>query len=313
MILLEIKSVAIVGAGALGILMGDFCLRVLPPACVRFLADEARIARYEAEGLFLNGQRCNFHYGAAGASDLVIFAVKAPDLEAAIALAAPCVGENTILLSLLNGVTSEEAIGAALGREKVIHAVAQGMDATRVGNYLTCDMPGELRIGYPAGETDKQERLDALAAFLTRIGVKHTVEADIMHRLWGKLMLNVGVNQCCTAFACDYGGVQRPGRPRDTLFAAMEEVRTVARCAGVTLTREDLEGYVALMDTLTPVGLPSMRQDALAGRKTELALFAGTVLDYAARYGLDTPTNRWLYEEISRTEAAYPGAEGDRE
>lgn len=305
---MEIKTVGIAGAGALGILFGEFCLRALPAEQLCFLVDEERAARYTRDGLFCNGRRLPARFSTAQQArplDLIVFAVKAHALQEAIALANPFVGPQTTLISLLNGVTSEEKIGQALGAERVLYTIAQGMDATREGNHLTFQMPGELRVGYPPEEPEKAARLTALTDFLDRIAFPYTVEEDIRTRLWGKLMMNVGVNQCCMVYDCDYSGVQQPGSARDTLLAAMEETRQVAAALGVTLSTQLLQDYVALMDTLTPTGMPSMQQDALAGRPTEVDLFAGTILDYGGRYGIATPVNAWLYEQIQAREAKY--------
>jgi 2-dehydropantoate 2-reductase len=48
-----------------------------------------------------------------------------------------------------------------------------------------------------------------------------------------------------------------------------------------------------------------MQQDVEAGRKTEVELFAGTVIRLAEKHGLDVPVNRALYDEICAIERAY--------
>ena len=68
---------------------------------------------------------------------------------------------------------------------------------------------------------------------------------------------------------------------------------------------DDLKGYVRLIDGLDPEGMPSMRQDGLAHRRSEVALFAGTVLNKAEKLGLDVPVNRELFRRITEMEKAY--------
>lgn len=89
-----IEQVTIVGMGALGILYGDRLSRYLGADHVRFLAAGERLERYRREGAWCNGKKCAFQFsdGTDGEAQLLIFAVKAPALEEAIALAAPCVG-----------------------------------------------------------------------------------------------------------------------------------------------------------------------------------------------------------------------------
>ena len=118
-----IRSVTIIGMGALGILYGDAFSKALGPDKVRFLASGERLARCRQADVTYNGEPCHFHIsdGSDGPAELLLFAVKAPDLEDAIALAQPVVDEDTIILSLLNGVTSEETLSAAFGSAKVLY------------------------------------------------------------------------------------------------------------------------------------------------------------------------------------------------
>ena len=302
-----IENIAIVGMGALGLLFGDLLERT-PGLSVGFVADAARMERYRRERVCVNGRERRFRFLPAGAAaapaDLVIFAVKATALERAMADAAGYVGGDTVVLSLLNGITSEALLEARFGRDRVVYCTAQGMDATREGRTLRYTKPGQLCVGLP--DDRPRQGLDALTALLARAGVPHTVEADIRHRLWSKFMLNVGVNQVVMVRRGNYGTVQAPGEAREQMIAAMREVIALSALEGVPVTEGDLNEYVALIDTLSPEGMPSMRQDGLARRGSEVELFSGTVCRLAEKHGLDVPVNRALYDAIRRMEAEYP-------
>ena len=134
-----IETVTIVGAGALGTVVGDAMVKSLGPEKVRFLADGDRLARCREQGVIYNGEKCDFRFsdGTEGdAADLLIFAVKGPALEAAMDLAEPSVGPDTIILSLLNGISSEETLSLRFGWEKVLYTVTQGLDPVREGNTV---------------------------------------------------------------------------------------------------------------------------------------------------------------------------------
>ena len=302
------NHITIIGLGAMGILFGDLAVKNLGPDRVRFLASGDRLARYQRDGAWCNGDPCDFRFsaGSDGPAELLIFAVKAPDLEAAMELAAPVVDGDTVIISLLNGVTSEEILEQTFGGDKVLYTVTQGMDAVREENRLTYHTPGKMFIGVPQEDYfDRGEKLDAALDLLTRAGLPFVREEDILHRMWCKFMLNVGVNQVCMAFETDYGGVQEPGELRDLMVAAMDEARKVGACQGVLVTQKDRAEYLAVMDALHPRGIPSMRQDGLAHRKTEADLFAGTVLELAGRYGMTAPVNRMLYDRIKAMETSW--------
>lgn len=295
-------SITIIGMGALGILYADIFTRNLGRESVTFLADKERIHKYRTEGVFCNGNRCDFQMSfEAKPADFLIFAVKGTALEEAIELAHPAVNENTIILSLLNGISSEEIIASKIKQGHIIHCIAQGMDAVKLGNKLTYAHIGELRIGTP--DASRRPFLDQVKNLLNTAGIPCVVEEDIIHRLWGKWMLNVGVNQVVMVSEGTYKTVQDPGPQRDMMIAAMEEVLTLSDRANTGVTREDLNSYVSLVDTLNPDGMPSMRQDGILKRRTEVDFFAGTVIALAKEYGLDVPVNQMLYDKIKKMES----------
>ena len=305
----RITQVTIIGMGALGVLYGDYFSRTLGAGNVRFLADSARIKRYRQCRVFCNGRECHFTYQdtlqPGDRAELLIFAVKATALDQAIEEARGFVDDSTIILSVLNGISSEEIIDRELGTGTVLYTVAQGMDAVKSGNQVTYSRIGKLCIGFPEDQPEKQAAFDRVAELFERTGLPYVAEEDILHRLWSKWMLNVGVNQTVMVRKGTYGTVQEPGEARELMIAAMREVIKIAQKEQVPVTEADLDEYLRLIDTLSPDGMPSMRQDGLAGRYSEVELFAGTVLEKAEKLGIDVPVNRFLYETVKDMEKAY--------
>ena len=304
---MNIERIAIVGMGALGVLYGDFLTSRLGREHVGFVVNAERRERYERMEISANGRRCDFRLIDANETgnpaDLVIFAVKATALQQAMEDAAGQIGPDTVILSVLNGITSEQLLEQRFGGKNVVYCVAQGMDAVKLGGALTYTVMGQLCIGVPSEE--KLPALDAVCALFDRIGMPYSREEDILHRLWGKFMLNVGVNQVVMVFEGTYGTIQAPGRPREMMIAAMREVLELSKYEGVKLTEDDLNFYVELMNTMSPQGMPSMRQDGLAHRRSEVELFSGTVCRLAKKHGLSVPVNEWLYARVREMEAAY--------
>lgn len=305
----EIKSTSIIGMGALGMLYADKILSAAGPQAVTFVAESDRMEKYNNMAFTVNSQPIQFPLTDRSDSkpaDLVIVAVKYNALSSALDTMSGCVGPDTTIISVMNGITSEEIIGDRFGFEKVIPCIAQGMDAVKFGGNLTYSKPGELRIGIRNPDnTSSRARLNALTHFLDLCGIAYTVEDDILYRLWGKFMLNVGVNQTCMAFETNYGGSLAPGKAFDTMVGAMREVIALANLEGIHLTEADLDSYIELIRTLSPEGMPSMRQDAILHRLTEVEMFSGTVKNLALKHKLPVPVNDWLYKKIKELEAAY--------
>ena len=304
---MAIGNVAIIGKGAVGLLHGSKIARNIGPDAVEFVMDDARFARHANDAVTINGEPCKIATipaSEATAADLVILTVKATGLAAAIETMAPLVGPDTAIMSLLNGVTSEERIAERYGWEHLVLSVTQGMDAVFIGGELTYTHPGEIRFG--AAPQTAPGIVEAIDGFLDRAGIVHVVEEDIRHRMWTKLMSNVGVNQTCMVYGCDYGAVCKPdSEEHRCLIAAMREALAVARAEGVDVTEDDLGQMYAMFESLTPEGLPSMAQDRINGKPSEVEEFAGTIIRLAERHGILVPQNRWLYRRVREIEATY--------
>ena len=302
-----IKTVGIIGLGALGSLYTHLFTESLGKEHVLLLADKARIQRYQETPLLYNGVPCDFNYADAASVhqpvDLLLFAVKFGGLEDAIETCRHLVGPETTLLSVLNGITSEQILGDAFSPEQVVWCTAQKMGAKKEGNHVTVSPIGELALGIPAGQSDAHFR--RLIAFFDSIHFPYSLPADIRTHMWGKLLCNTGCNQASIVFECSYRELQTPGKARNTMIGAMREVVSVANAEGILLSEKDVETWVSVIDGLPAEGESSMRQDGKAHRKSEVELFAGTIRNLAVKHGLSVPVNDWLYEKIKEMEAAY--------
>lgn len=304
---MAIESVAIIGRGAVGMLYGSIAERNLGPGAVEFVMDDERFARHAGEVPTVNGEPLRVRTLAASEADpvdLVILATKATGLDRALDTMERLVGPRTAIASLLNGITSEERVAERFGWGRTVLSVAQGMDAVFIGGEMTYTHPGEIRFGAAPG-TDPGV-VDDVADLYGRAGIPHVVEAGIRRRMWVKLMLNVGINQTCMAFGGTYGTASEPGSEQNRCFvAAMREALAVARAEGIDVTEADLAQMADLVASLDPDGLPSMAQDRVNRKPTEVEEFAGTVIRLAERHGILVPSNRWLYGRIHEIEAGF--------
>lgn len=297
-----IRKVSIVGLGALGILYGEHFLRRMPREDLRIIADPARIEKYQKEGIFCNGQICSFQYvtpdKVVEPADLIIVAVKYTALKEAIRMIKGHIGPDTIILSVLNGVVSEAEIGEVYGDEHLLYTVAQGMTAAKVGNQMTYVTKGILSFGELDAEanTDKVERVKT---FFEAMELPHEINNRMRKKLWSKWMLNVGINQAVGYFNETNSLVQKPGEARGLMITAMEEAIAVAHQEGVVLTKDDITYWLKIIDRLDPNERPSMAQDVVAGRPTEVALFAGTVVALAKKHAIAVPVNEMFLEHYS--------------
>jgi 2-dehydropantoate 2-reductase len=299
----EIKTAAVIGLGALGTLYADLLDRRLPKGNFSVIMSKDRIARCRAEGVSINGRPLDLLLKTPEEGkpvDLILFATKIHGLPSAIRDAAPFVGENTLLVSILNGITSEDMLIEAFGPENVLYSVVWGMSAVKLGGNLECGGMGTISLG--EADSRVSPRLQMLTGFLRSAGFSVEVPQDIRLKQWSKMMLNAGINQATAVFDCTYAGVQSAGKPRELMLAAMREAMAVANAEGIPLGEQDIAAWMTVVDGLDPPGSTSMRQDLMAGRKTELDLFAGAILALGKKHGIQTPVNAYFFDTIRNLE-----------
>lgn len=307
MIHVQINKVAFIGKGGVGLLYGSMIAQALGDDAVEYVMDDARFERHAGDALTVNGEPCalkSVRVSEAAPADLVILTVKTTGLNQALKTMERIVGPNTLIASLCNGITSEQKIAERFGWKHTVLGICQGMDAVFLDGELTFTNAGEIRFGAAAGT--EPATVTAIDELYTRCGIAHTVESDIAHRMWAKLMLNDGINQTCMAYGGTYGSATEAGSEQRRCFvSAMRETLAVANAEGIGLTEADLTQMVHLIEGIDPTGMPSMAQDRIAQRKTEVEEFAGTICRLAAKHDIQVPQNDWLYQRIRDIEKSW--------
>jgi 2-dehydropantoate 2-reductase len=300
----EIKNVCLSGLGAIGSLYGGL-LHDASPGVLRVIADRTRIERYRTEGVTINGRPYEFRYVEPGAggepAELILIAVKQHHLSQAMADIRGFVGKDTVIVSLLNGIASEGILADAFGEEKILYAFVVGTDAVREGTHTRYRNPGKIVFGEKSNKT-VTPRVAAVRSLFERAGITCTVPEDMLREQWWKFMLNVGVNQVSAVLGAPYGAFAAIPEVRELLRDASAEAVLIAKKSGILLSEKDIDEALRVIGTLTPEGKTSMLQDMEAGRKTEVEIFAGTVIELGERYGVETPVNRTLFRAIRARE-----------
>ena len=295
----EINQIVIQGAGALG---AFYAARFHDAGfAVRLLARGERYERLKQDGLVVNGRSYALPVvhpeEKVQPADLVLVALKHRHLETAVPDLHNLVGPNTTLISVMNGLDSEEIFGARYGLARVLYTVVVGIDAVRQGNRVTATVPGMIFIGEARNDT-LSPRLRTVQVALERAELPYETPADMIRKLWWKLMVNVGVNQASAAMQAPYGAFQRSPDAQALMEALMHELVALAACAGVDLTEQDIEDWYNFLNTLSPDGKTSMLQDIDAGRPTEVDIFAGKVVELGRQYNVPTPVNETVLHII---------------
>jgi len=296
----EIQKVAILGAGAMG---AYFASRFFDTAgfSTVLIAEGHRLDKLKTKGLVVNGKSYAIPVihpdEATSTMDLIIVALKHHHLEEAAQGLENLVGDSTTIISIMNGLESEEYIGSIYGTDKMLYAISVAIDAVRQGNQITYTKPGKHYFGEDRNTRLSQRVLRVQEAF-DRAGIVYETPEDMIRMMWWKFMINVGMNQASAVMRAPYGVFQTSQEAQGLMEALMKEVIALTDVMDVNLTNQDIEEWYPFLNVLSPQGKTSMLQDIEAGRKTEIEIFGGKVVELGNTHGVPTPVNQTVLQII---------------
>jgi 2-dehydropantoate 2-reductase len=296
----EINKVVILGAGAMG---AFFATRFFETdeCSAAVIAKGKRYEKLKSNGLVVNGKKYAIPVTHPdediSPADLVIVALKNHHLPEAVHDLKNLVGDQTTIISVMNGLDSEEYIGSVYGMDKMLYAVSVGIDAVRQGNHINYTNPGKHFFG-DAINTHISQRVRRTQDVFSRAGISYETPPDMMRMTWWKFMVNVGTNQASAVMRAPYGVFQSSANARALMEALMREVITLAKVAEVQLFEKDLDDWYTVLETLSAQGRTSMLQDIEAGRKTEVEIFGGKVVELGKIHAIPTPVNQTVLSII---------------
>jgi 2-dehydropantoate 2-reductase len=299
-----IKKISFIGAGAMGAsYMSLFYAK--DKDCVSVVAKGDRYRRLSEHGLIINGKQYFPKLLRPDErdqlSDLIIIAVKHHDLSNAIDDIHNFVGEKTVILSIMNGIESEEQIASVYGKEKVLYAIVVGISAVKEKNCITFSPTGKLFFGEETN-THISEKVKAVQSLFDAFGILYEIPKDMIRTLWWKFMINTGINQVSAVLGANYGVFQKSKEAKELMEEAMQEVISIAKAREIHLYNKDIDEWYTFLSNQPPEGKTSMLQDFEAKRKTEVEMLAGKLIELGKKYNIPTPLNDTLFKIIKAIE-----------
>lgn len=303
----HIKKISLIGLGAIGATYASK-LHDMDAKCLSVITDTERYEKYSTKDFEVNGKSYRFNYVKSDEivepADLIIVSVKFHHLEQAIKDIKNHVGPNTIILSLMNGITSEKLIGEVYGIEKLLYGMVLAIDAERHNNSIRYANTAKIYFGE---ENNKpfSDKVAAVKELFDKANIEYIIPENMLYTLWWKFMFNVGINQTSAALKATYKVFQEVKEAEELLRSAMKEVLLLSHKVGINLKETDIDEFVSLVKRQSPDSKTSMLQDVEAKRKTEVEMLAGTVCQMSKLYGIETPINYTLLNIIRTIEQTY--------
>lgn len=301
---MSIKNVLLCGLGAIGSIYA-VKLQKNKKCNLKILLDEKRLYKYEKEGLDFNGKRYDFDYitpinDEHFKADLIIIAVKYTGLKDVIQNIKNFITKETLLISLLNGITSEDEILKEYPDLKVLYSYFVGHTSTRIGRKIIFDGIGNIIFG--SINKNYENEIKELETFFLKNNITYKIPEDINYARFCKFMMNVGLNQTSALTRANYAIFQKKGTNYDFMLELFKEVSLIAKAMGVKNYKNLIPDALNYLNLMIPEGKSSMLQDIENGNKTEVEIFSKTIIQLAHKYNLNVPYNKIVYELISALE-----------
>jgi 2-dehydropantoate 2-reductase len=300
----KLQKISVIGVGAIGAAYASK-LYDFDPGCVSIITDKARYERYSKNEFIVNDKAYNFKYvlpdEKCEPADLIMIAVKHHNLPQAVEDIRNHVGPDTIILSLLNGISSEEIVGQRYGMDKMLYSMCVGIDAVRSQNKIHFTNFGQINFGEKQNKA-YSSKVESVKELFDRAKIPYVIPEDMIYTLWWKFMVNVGINQSSALLKAPYGVFLEVKEAYELMESAMKEVIELSNRMGINLNEDGIAQFKEVMKTLSPVGKTSMLQDIEAGRKTEVEMLGCTVCELGQKYGVAAPVNETLFRAIRTME-----------
>ena len=302
-------KIAVVGAGAMGSLFGGL-LAEHGHAVTLIDVNATHLEAIQADGLRLHTDQGDRRIRALRACqpsqatespDLLLVFTKTLHTANALAGVAHLIGPGTHVLSLQNGLGNVEVIQRHVAQDRILIGVTTWpADLVGPGNVHSHGQ-GTVRLMSADGQV--RPMLGEVVQALQGAGLACTADGAVWTAIWEKVAFNAALNSICAVSHCTVDQLGATDDGRDLAFAVIDEVLTVAQARGIAVDRDVCKARVADAIARHAGHKPSMLQDVLAGRKTEIEAINGAVVAAADDSGIAVPCTRTLLRLVRLAEA----------
>ena len=302
-----IKSVAVLGAGAVGsyVIWG---LSEKKDIRLGVIASGERAKRLKNKGCKINDTVYHPEVWTpeeAHGVDFLIVSLKYGALPGALDNITAVTGENTVIMSLMNGVDSEEIIAEKVGAEHLLHAVIKVASHKENDGYV---FNPEATLGIIFGEVSApydSERVQAVLDLFSGTGLHYRATDCILEEIWSKFRLNVCNNLPQAILGAGVGCYRDSVHMKAISDGLRAELMAIAEAKGIDISKADVSSGRG--SAVPPTARYSTLQDLDAGRHTEIDMFSGALIRMGKELGIPTPYNEFTYHMIKALEEKNDG------
>lgn len=243
------------------------------------------------------GHRITGTISDVGSADVVLFCVKSYDTETAAEQLKPVVTDDTVIISLQNGVDNEDKIKAILPNALVYGGAAYISARITAPGEIT-ETGGAQRIVFGPMDGLITDRAKEILAVFQKAGIKAELKAEMVAELWRKFIFITSFGAFTAVSRLSNGEILAVPQTTDLVFDAMKEVEAVAQAKGIGVEPLDREKVIAGLRRFDPNTRSSMYFDLINEKPMEVEALNGTVVRLGEELGVPTPIHRTIYATL---------------
>lgn len=289
-------KIAVIGSGAMGSLFGGLLAK--EAEVVLYSRNAQYVENVNKNGLIMTqGETRNVVKARAtsdpaeiGEADVALVYVKYTGTKKAIQDAlVSCIKENTIVLTLQNGIGNVDIIKEFVPEDQIVYGFSTLTSDTKAPGHI--EMTTLKKVGTHMWPLNNKvtPKLEELSAMMTRVGLNTDITENINEKIWYKLMVNTSHNTLCAILKLTVSDLMYTPASFDLAKQIIYEVADVAQAKGINTNREKALQHVMKITESVPGHVPSMVLDVLNKKKTEIDCLNEAVVAEGKRLGIPTP------------------------
>lgn len=307
--IIEMEKVAVIGAGA----VGSYILWGLEDKLGENLitvADGERAERLKSKGIVVNDRKLSLNIKTAEEAkgvDVLFVTVKYGALRESLKDIRTVCDDHTVVISLLNGVDSEEIISSVIPENQIVYSLIR-IASRREGNNIKFNPPVD-NMGIIFGEKDHSvsERVQEIGNIFDDTPIVYHISEDIQKEIWLKYALNISQNLPQAMLGVGYGAYLDSEYVANLRNDLRNEVVQLAARYGIDIAGTGNDTGYGTKNKVDKTARYSTLQDLDAMRHTEIEMLSGTVVRLSKEKGLNAPFNEFTYNFIKALEEKNDG------
>lgn len=297
-------NIVIYGTGGVG---GYFGARLAQAGNnVTFIARGKHLEAIKHNGLQLKSVNGNYLVKPASVTsdvsaikniDLVLVCVKTWQLAEVAKMLIPVLGENTMVISLLNGCDNHEVLASIIDEKHVLGGLCKVISFVEDYGVIN-HVAYEPAIVFGELNNVKTERVLQLSHIFNEANITNKLANDIQKEIWTKYLYITTVSALGALTRATHGEMLALPYLKNMMLKTAEEILAVAKAKGVNLPINIIEKQFKIIESLPFETTASLQRDIMEGKPSELEAQNGTIVSLGKELGVKTPINEFIYNAL---------------